>query len=428
MNKKNIAVIGAGIAGLACAYELNRAGHTVTLYESEPDVGGRMRSREKDGLIFDIGATHLIPNYTNIREYVEELGLEWMPMDFCTYGILRDGKIQSPAKTLSLKGKAMLAKIYSQTVSGTDFRDLETAVDLDTDNAYDFAVKNFGQEIADYIVDPFTAAYQFHRATEVSVATLKAIIQSVKEDPKGWNLHRIVGGMSALPAALSKNLDVKTNTPVTKIEHTNAGVVVTAGTEETFDTAVVATTATVANDILESGTMKQHRLLDEIKYASSVSIAFRVKADSLPKTSITWIPYVENTKFSGISNEVMKGADLRNDSGEQLLCTWMHDGYARHMLERTDEQIWEAVLEEFPKICPWVTKNDLTPHDLERWWEAMPKFEHGHLTRVHEFLESGEQGKNNIWLCGDYMNAPWIEGALGNGKRVAAAIISQSAQ
>lgn len=37
---KRVAIIGAGMAGLAAAYDLNRAGHQVTVYEAAPDVGG----------------------------------------------------------------------------------------------------------------------------------------------------------------------------------------------------------------------------------------------------------------------------------------------------------------------------------------------------------------------------------------------------
>jgi len=37
---KRIAIIGAGVAGMAAAYDLNKAGHQVTIYEGAPQVGG----------------------------------------------------------------------------------------------------------------------------------------------------------------------------------------------------------------------------------------------------------------------------------------------------------------------------------------------------------------------------------------------------
>ncbi|MFH1428783.1 MAG: glutamate synthase subunit beta, partial [Candidatus Margulisiibacteriota bacterium] len=40
---KNVAVIGSGPAGLACADQLNKAGHSVTLFESDEKVGGLLR-------------------------------------------------------------------------------------------------------------------------------------------------------------------------------------------------------------------------------------------------------------------------------------------------------------------------------------------------------------------------------------------------
>jgi glutamate synthase (NADPH/NADH) small chain len=40
---KSVAVIGSGPAGLACAQQLNRAGHTVTVFERDPRAGGLLR-------------------------------------------------------------------------------------------------------------------------------------------------------------------------------------------------------------------------------------------------------------------------------------------------------------------------------------------------------------------------------------------------
>ena len=40
---KTVAIVGSGPAGLACAQQLNRAGHTVTVYERDEQVGGLLR-------------------------------------------------------------------------------------------------------------------------------------------------------------------------------------------------------------------------------------------------------------------------------------------------------------------------------------------------------------------------------------------------
>jgi 2,4-dienoyl-CoA reductase (NADPH2) len=40
---KRIAVVGAGVAGLACALEAAKRGHAVTLYDGGPEIGGQLR-------------------------------------------------------------------------------------------------------------------------------------------------------------------------------------------------------------------------------------------------------------------------------------------------------------------------------------------------------------------------------------------------
>lgn len=53
-----IAVVGAGIAGLACARTLRDAGHDVRVFEKSRSVGGRMATRRTDRGTFDHGAQY----------------------------------------------------------------------------------------------------------------------------------------------------------------------------------------------------------------------------------------------------------------------------------------------------------------------------------------------------------------------------------
>jgi monoamine oxidase len=78
-SRKSVIVMGAGIAGLSCAYELTRRGHNVTVLEASGRPGGHVRTFHDpfaDGLYADIGAEHFYyPGYTEYWRYLHEFGL-----------------------------------------------------------------------------------------------------------------------------------------------------------------------------------------------------------------------------------------------------------------------------------------------------------------------------------------------------------------
>jgi renalase len=57
--KADIAIIGAGVSGLAAAHTLQDAGHRVTLFEQSDSVGGRATTRRRDGFTYDHGAQYI---------------------------------------------------------------------------------------------------------------------------------------------------------------------------------------------------------------------------------------------------------------------------------------------------------------------------------------------------------------------------------
>jgi cyclopropane-fatty-acyl-phospholipid synthase len=58
MEAMTVAVVGAGVSGLAAAHELARAGGgraRVTVYEAEESLGGHARTADVDGVLLDLG-------------------------------------------------------------------------------------------------------------------------------------------------------------------------------------------------------------------------------------------------------------------------------------------------------------------------------------------------------------------------------------
>ena len=77
--RKRITILGAGIAGLVAAYELEQMGHEVDILEGSPRVGGRVWTRrfgkETDAPYAELGAMRIPKEHQHTLHYVEKMGL-----------------------------------------------------------------------------------------------------------------------------------------------------------------------------------------------------------------------------------------------------------------------------------------------------------------------------------------------------------------
>ena len=418
---KSIAIIGAGISGLTCAYELKKAGFNVTVFEKNDYVGGRMATRVKDGFHFDIGADHLCNLFVEMKKYCKEFGIKWEKMGFLTYHVFKEGNIVSTRKAIDLLSKLRLALFYFKTKKG-NFFNLSSYAHYDTDNGYDYMKKILGKENVEYLVDACCTTYHFHRSKSLSKSMAISLISSVMREHEKWYLHRTQEGMSALPNALAEKIHVKTNTPIKKIVAKKTGVEVTSTRKQKYDAVVLASTATKAKAMYHNPSTEQKKILNSTKYSSSISIAFKIPTKTLGTKGIIWVPFVESKIISSYVNEEMKGKDVVKQ-GKTLICTWLHEDFAKKIMNNLNKDIFSIVKKELVRVCPLVEEAMLENHDLQRWPEAMPKFYHGHITNVRKFMQNG-QGDNNVFFCGDYLNSPWTEGALRCGKIVAKQVIA----
>ncbi|WP_219898515.1 NAD(P)/FAD-dependent oxidoreductase [Phormidesmis priestleyi] len=69
----DIAVIGAGVAGLTCAQQLQQAGYKVVVVEKSRGLGGRLATRRLQGTHADHGVCYLKPKDDRFKALVEKL-------------------------------------------------------------------------------------------------------------------------------------------------------------------------------------------------------------------------------------------------------------------------------------------------------------------------------------------------------------------
>jgi len=422
MKKKRIAIVGAGISGLICAYELQKDGHEVIVFERESFVGGRMSTRIKESLPFDIGADHLGGAYKEMAKYCRELGLEWEPMINPFYAIYRKGVLYPAYKAVKKLDQIRLAIYAFFLKKKTNFFNLSSVKSDSKGDAYTYTKRILGRESADYLAQGVVNGYQFHDAREISKGVFKAYLQTIKFDH--WLLHRIGGGMASLPEKLAETVDIRLNTPIEAVKQGESPSVQYNGIIESFDMVVLSCTADCASKLLQDQTNAQKQLFDAVEYATTISLTYKIDLALAPKETNVFVPLKESSTIASWTNQAMKGNDfIKND--QTLISTWLHESYAKEIFDLSDAEILKRVQVELFNYCPFLSSPDeLEPYDLYKWKYAMPKYSEKLIEVVANFLEN-EQGKNKIYFCGDYLNAPWTEGALRSGQAVARQIISK---
>ena len=78
-----VGIVGAGFAGLACAYELSQAGYVVDLFEARNRLGGRVHSLDRfaPGRVVEFGAELIGGNHPLWLKYATQFGIELEPLE-----------------------------------------------------------------------------------------------------------------------------------------------------------------------------------------------------------------------------------------------------------------------------------------------------------------------------------------------------------
>jgi isorenieratene synthase len=97
---RSVVVVGGGLAGLACAYELSQRGFSVTLLEKAPQLGGKIASWTVDvngqPFIMEHGFHGFFPQYYNLWSLVDELKVKQNFKSLNFYSVVYRGDRYKP--------------------------------------------------------------------------------------------------------------------------------------------------------------------------------------------------------------------------------------------------------------------------------------------------------------------------------------------
>jgi oxygen-dependent protoporphyrinogen oxidase len=201
-----ILVVGGGIAGLACAWELSRAvpDATITLLDAADRPGGKLRREPVAGVALDVGAESMLAMRPEALDLMGELGLEdqvvhpattsasiWSRGDLhpLPRGTLMG--IPSPASSaLGILSPAEIERAESEKPWGRgDFEDVSVG---------DYVAARLGDAVVDRLVEPLLGGVYAGRARSLSLrACLPQVFEAAR---RGASLTETVTAAAAAAA------------------------------------------------------------------------------------------------------------------------------------------------------------------------------------------------------------------------------------
>lgn len=451
VDSQQVVVIGAGISGLACAYQLQRLGVSVRLLEAADHVGGLIGTADTEGFLFESGPQSFQATDT-VQKLTRDIGLEG---ELCTADprapryVLRRGRLHKipmtpqAILTSSLLGNRARSKIALEALR-------RTRPPSEEESIADFVRRKFGHEILEYLVSPFVSGVY---AGDPERLSLRAAFPTLDEWERQYG-SVLRGAMksrssktgSKTPPALCsfrRGLGTLVQTLATKLgpslstgarasmisrcridNHTNYQVPFSKdGRQQALAgrAVVLAVPAYIASHLVVSISESAAAALSGIAYASVavVGAAYHERQAGAPLDGFgVLIPRTERYRTLGIVWNSSLFPE-RAPKGQMVLTSFMGGATDPEIVAKPDREIIDIVESDHAKVLAMTGTPVATA--ICRHLKALPQYNLGHLHAV-EAIRDAQCSTPGVFFAGNYLEGPSVGKCIENGFRTAEAV------
>lgn len=427
----SVTVLGGGIAGLSSAFYLATRNNIpiVRLYEASSRLGGWINSEFHNGYYFESSARTLRPKGVTgntTLELIELLGLE--------------NKVL-PITSDRVAGKFRLTWAKNQLNVVTpeidnDLKRLFSSEPSDKESIYDFTVKRFNKDLADYVISPMVSGICAGDAREISASFLVKGRSSTpfeqvelykKANHERWSFYSLEGGIETLPKAIAENLShnsgvsVNLNSDCKKIHFERDGTVKTTinGETQTTNQLVSALPGYRLAPLIEHEHPQLANELNELKNADVAIVNLHYTAEDLLKEKGfgVFVAPIENSPVLGIMFDSwcfgLKGTTLSVMLGGKQ--------FNKKFGEKPEEKaLLEASLKQVNEILKISSKPDNFKVTVLR--NSFPQYTVGHYARLERIKDYISANKLPLSLCGQSYDGIGINEVILSSKLAAQSV------
>jgi protoporphyrinogen oxidase len=395
-----VAVVGGGIAGLASAYFLAKAGHRPAVLESSAQLGGLGTHFEHHGVTMDRHYHVILDSDAELIVLIAEIGLaDQLRWTETGMGFLVDGQLygfNSPLDLLRFRALGLSDRLRTGLGALYITKLKRSGCDLDAVRAVDWLRSLFGQRVFERIWDPLLRAKFGDRRDGVPAYWVWNMLNREKDggqEVKGSLRCGYHGLAAAIAAAIAaRGGEVRLQSPVRAIEEAPGGVrVTTARGSERFDAVVSTLPLPVLARIVQGGLGPAVPLRD-LAYQGVVN-ALVVSRKQLER--FYWTAVVDpRFPFQGVveTTHVIPPAWV---GGRHLCYVMNYCDPDSELYRRSDDVVAGQAVEGLAAVYPRFSRRDVEAVYVFRAPYVEPAWTVGYLKR----RPAPRVGRSRLYVC-----------------------------